>query len=342
MLAKGFGDKVKPKTSSSTSPATSVAPGSVTAPPKRSTNKGGPWKVTEPRNEAFEKALKTMEETHDSSNNLATYINPELLADPATLQHIGEELRAGNVVVIRNALDPTLAETTHRDLRADSAPWEHHENYFEDGYHFKHSNIFNREKWTARLNKTMAIFESDATKAWMSQLTGRDCSGETTGAPSLYRAGDHSLPHTDWAGQRTVAYVWHLSKDWRPEWGGGLYWCSLPHAKATQHASFNTLVLFSATTRSSHFVTTVSPHATSKRLTFNGWYQSSWIPKASDDFESRLATAEDRLQLTFTQLQTISDLVSDRFARFESPQKRELLAARKDLIMKEFFPSKSW
>ena len=32
------------------------------------------------------------------------------------------------------------------------------------------------------------------------------------------------------------------------------------HAVATHHASFNTLVLFSVTTTSAHFVTTVSPH----------------------------------------------------------------------------------
>ena len=44
--------------------------------------------------------------------------------------------------------------------------------------------------------------------------------GDTTGAPSWYDTGHHSLPHTDWVGQRTVAYVWHLSKNWKPEWGG--------------------------------------------------------------------------------------------------------------------------
>ena len=48
-----------------------------------------------------------------------------------------------------------------------------------------------------------------------------------------YQSGDHSLPHTDWVGQRTVSYVWHLSKGWRPEWGGALYWAHNDHAVAT-------------------------------------------------------------------------------------------------------------
>ena len=47
-------------------------------------------------------------------------------------------------------------------------------------------------------------------------------------------------------------------------------------------ASFNTLVLFSVTTTSAHFVTTVSPHHKGKRLTFNGWWQSSWLPQAAN------------------------------------------------------------
>ena len=268
MLAKGFGgDVIKTKTKQSNTVD------------NKENSKLGPWKITEPRNEVFEKSLVSMEQSHLASKSIESYLNPLLLADPSLLKTAAEQIRAGNVVVLKDALDPILAEATHRELRAASAPWEHNEPYFDDGYHFKHSNIFKRELWSARLNSTMEIFESEETKAWMTQLTGRDCGGVTTGAPSYYRAGDHSLPHTDWAGQRTVAYVWHLSKDWLPAWGGALYWCNLPHAKATIHASFNSLVLFSVNTKSSHFVTTVSPHATSKRLTFNGWYQSNWLPQ---------------------------------------------------------------
>ena len=29
-----------------------------------------------------------------------------------------------------------------------------------------------------------------------------------------------------------MSYVWHLSKNWRPEWGGALYWAQNDHAVA--------------------------------------------------------------------------------------------------------------
>ena len=171
----------------------------------------------------------------------------------------------------------------------------------------------------------------------MKELTSRDCSGETVGAPSWYKEGDHSLPHTDWVGQRTVAYVWHLSKNWKPEWGGGLYWTQHDHAVATYPASFNTLVLFSVTTRSAHFVTTVSPQHKGKRLTFNGWWQSAWEPSAADHLETLLSDEDQRRAVTHTQLQAISDLVNDPWQNIEA-ERRETLRSIKDTLMQEFFP----
>jgi Rps23 Pro-64 3,4-dihydroxylase Tpa1-like proline 4-hydroxylase len=65
--------------------------------------------------------------------------------------------------------------------------------------------------------------------------------------------------------------VWHLTKNWRPRWGGAFYWCP---SFAPIEASFNTLVLFNPTAISYHFVTQVSPHARGKRFTVNGWWQA--------------------------------------------------------------------
>ena len=61
-------------------------------------------------------------------------------------------------------------------------------------------------------------------------------SGAATGGRGKSRAGATALPHTGWGGQRTVAYVWHLSKAWRPEWGGALYWAQNDHDEATYPA----------------------------------------------------------------------------------------------------------
>lgn len=153
----------------------------------------------------------------------------------------------------------------------------------------------------------------------------------------LASQGDHSLPHTDWVGQRTVAYVWHLSKNWKPEWGGALYWAQHHHAVATYPASFNTLVLFSVTTTSAHFVTTVSPNHKGKRLTFNGWWQSAWVPSLEDNIEERLSNDKDRSAITHTQLQAISDLANDQWLNVPE-ERRAVLKGMSDELVAEFFP----
>ena len=140
--------------------------------------------------------------------------------------------------MLRDAFRPEFAEMVHAELKSKDVAWELNEAYFPDGYAHRHSNAYDRGAWSARLNATLGVFESEASAEYMGRLTGRDCAGETTGAPSWYGDGDHSLPHTDWVGQRTVAYVWHLTKGWKPEWGGALYWCAHGQAgAATVHPS---------------------------------------------------------------------------------------------------------
>lgn len=268
---------------------------------------------------------------------LERYLNPKLFEDEATMRDIGEQLRAGEVVVLRDAFRPEFAEMVHAELSAKSAAWELNEAYFPDGYHHRHHNIYDRGSWSARLNMTQDVFTDESSQQFISKLTARDCSGEVTGAPSWYQSGDHSLPHTDWVAQRTVAYVWHLSKNWKPEWGGALYWAQNDHAVATYPASFNTLVLFSVTTKSAHFVTTVSPHHKGQRLTFNGWWNAAWTPSVQDDLEGALSDPIRRQAITHTQLQAMTDLLNDRFTNIDDERREHLQGLRKKLIA-EFFP----
>jgi len=275
--------------------------------------------------------------TEPGSHSIEKYLNPALLEDPATMQDVSARLRAGEVVVLRDAFRSEFAEMVYCELSDKNVAWELNEAYFEDGYHHKHHNVYDRGQWSARLNMTLDMLKHEDTQRFMAGLSGRDCSGDTVGAPSWYQSGEHSLPHTDWVGQRTVSYVWHLSKNWRPEWGGGLYWAQNDHAIATYPASFNTLVLFSVTTRSAHFVTTVSPHHKGKRLTFNGWWQSDWVPRADDDLEGAMTDDVRRRAITHTQLQSISDLLSDPWQNLPA-ERKETLQRLRDELMDDFFP----
>ena len=130
------------------------------------------------------------------------------------------------------------------------------------------------------------------------------------------------------------------SKNWKPEWGGALYWAQHDHGVATYPASFNTLSLFSVTTRSAHFVTTVSPHHKGQRLTFNGWWQSAWQPSLEDNLESDLTDEATRRALTHTQLQAITDLLNDPWQNMPA-ERRDALQAIQKQTMSEFFPGGS-
>ena len=325
---KGFGAKVKAKRSP---PRDSVK----TKPSTRDDRGGGGGAPVVQLDDDVRLALDALDE---AGGGIENYLNPALFEDPATMRDVGARLRAGDVVVLKDAFRDEFAQAVHAELAADTVDWALNEAYFADGYHHRHHNAYDARAWSARLRRALGVFADERTRAFMSELAGRDCAGDATGAPSWYKAGDHSLPHTDWVGQRTVAYVWHLSKGWRPEWGGALYWAGADHAVATHPASFNTLVLFCVTTTSAHFVTTVSPHHEGKRLTFNGWWQSAWLPQEADaELDAVLADEARGDKVTHAQLQAIADVLADPWQNIDAAR-RERLDGQREALMRRLFP----
>lgn len=298
-------------------------------------SKGGFTKKEKKSSAATSATLPLLSE----SKSIQEVLNPHY-KDPAVLKDLRARLRAGEVVILKDAFLPEVAETMHSVLSA-TENWDHNEDYFADGYHYRHFNIYDKNDFPT-LCKDMQknIFESAETKEFMTELTGRDCMADTvSAAPSYYGSGDHSLPHTDHIGQRSVAFIWHLAKDWRPEWGGAMYWAQEPLANAFHHASFNSLVLFSVTPHTAHFVTTVSPKAKEKRLGYNGWWHSDWVPTAAEPLEDMLATPEQRLTLTHAQILAIQDMLDDPWApRIQPPERHAKIEALRGKIMDELYP----
>jgi Rps23 Pro-64 3,4-dihydroxylase Tpa1-like proline 4-hydroxylase len=109
------------------------------------------------------------------------------------------------------------------------------------------------------------------TRRFIGELSGEDCSGEAATLATWYRPGEYALPHQDSTGddRRSVAYVWYLAKNWRNEWGRALFWCPTGQYFSPR---FNTLLIFRTTPANIHFVCPVSPIATAKRLTINGFW----------------------------------------------------------------------
>ena len=191
-----------------------------------------------------------------------------------SLDQLGFHLKQGRLIVIPNAFQEDFAKEVHASL--DQWPqWQVYESYGQGFFHFHHHNIYDTSQAPPEFLECAAIFSHDSTKGFIADLTARDCSGRLQFGASRYFPGDHSLPHTDVTSVREVAYIWHLTKDWDPGWGGSLFWCPTGTYVAP---TFNCLMLFVVSTDSWHFVTTVSPYARGKRMAINGWWTRP-VPK---------------------------------------------------------------
>jgi Rps23 Pro-64 3,4-dihydroxylase Tpa1-like proline 4-hydroxylase len=204
--------------------------------------------------------------------SIESYLRPSLRGANSAMDKVSARLAAGGLIVIRDAFEQGFAERMHQSLDSCKA-WKVYEKYEED-FHYHHHNLYEEAEYPPDIVWCNKIFTSVPTKTWATRLSGRQCVGPTTFSASWYLPGDHSLPHDDAIASsaeanRQLAFVWHLAKDWRSEWGGALFWCS---RALYLRPLFNTFVLFNVGPDTSHFVTQVSPYAQSKRLAINGWW----------------------------------------------------------------------
>jgi hypothetical protein len=90
---------------------------------------------------------------------------------------------------------------------------------------------------------------------------------------SCYEEGHYNGPHTDGDNGR-VAMVLHLSKDWKPQYGGVFMrtdWDRLTVNKVV-NPPFNTLTMFNVIGGAPHFVSEVVKGVKNKRIAYTGWY----------------------------------------------------------------------
>jgi len=203
-----------------------------------------------------------------AGRSLLEVLRPKVLADPALVKTIGENLRRGRPCIIRDALDPRLAGEVAGALEVTEAwqPYQKDSPFF--GY--RHHNLYEPSRFPTPLRECQRIFDHPRSRALAGELSGRDCAGPVQLSASLYMPGDGSQPHDDASSLRTVAFTWHLTRAWQPSWGGHFFWCAPPTAVVP---SFNTLILFVVEQQKSfHFVQTVSAVAQGRRLAVNGWW----------------------------------------------------------------------
>ncbi|MCH9682747.1 MAG: 2OG-Fe(II) oxygenase [Deltaproteobacteria bacterium] len=210
------------------------------------------------------------------SLSLATQLRSDVFGDPQTVAQLGEHLRQGRLLVIRDALPLELAERVHAELDAHQR-WstdEAHAPYFT----YRGHKISDRSQFPPSVADSAALFGSPSSKDFISTLSGLPCDGETLTVPSWFQPGDHISPHQDSGdGRRAVAYIWHLTKNWDEGWGGEFAW--YPTGTLVKPA-FNRLLLFAVNhgdadppdSSSLHSVPVVATRAREKRLAVGGWW----------------------------------------------------------------------
>jgi hypothetical protein len=213
--------------------------------------------------------LLVREEPRVSVPGLRDLLDANVLATARSIEQLSAYLREGRAVVIPDALPDELAQRVYGEL-SQSTHWKIVESC-HDFFHHRNSILSSSRPRMPAFEECAAIFEDVSTRRFINDMSGHDCTGQATTAASWYRPGEYALPHNDIIGLegRSVAYIWYLTKEWRQDWGGALYWC--PSGQYIL-PTFNTLVIFNVTPSNMHMVCPVAPGATSKRLTVNGFW----------------------------------------------------------------------
>ncbi|MEO8548335.1 MAG: 2OG-Fe(II) oxygenase family protein [Kofleriaceae bacterium] len=221
---------------------------------------------------------------------LRDYLRQDIFGNSELVSQVATQLQAGRLVVIPDAIQPELAHEVWRALDAHQDWYPFETTSSSPGFHFSHHNI--DEPLPDTVRDAMALFKSESTRRFAQSISGRPCSGGTSITASWYQPGDFSLPHTDSAATRTVAFVWHLARDWDDVWGGQLVWCP---TGAFVFPRFNSLSMFNVTGTSLHFVAAVSRRAMGKRLGLNGWWHQppdeTTEPRPRDETRQHVVTS---------------------------------------------------
>jgi Rps23 Pro-64 3,4-dihydroxylase Tpa1-like proline 4-hydroxylase len=203
--------------------------------------------------------------------SLGSVFKPISTNDSPRLARIGAGLANGELCVIENAFDESFAESVHGALLGTESwtPAERAERVLGHRYH-RLSDAMPEPEPVAVCRR---MFDSRASKATIARLSGLECFGGVQFSGTLFLPGDFLNPHDDANAPRAVAYVWNLSKEWDPRWGGHFFWCN---PVMSVFPAFNTLLLFRVISgRSYHAVPPVQAIARGRRVAVSGWWTSS-------------------------------------------------------------------
>ena len=133
----------------------------------------------------------------------------------------------------------------------------------------------------------------------LSHAMNRSIDGPFKGLLAWAKRSSQVMPHTDQHidddGRRDIAFVLHMAKDWKKEYGGEFVWF---RPKQMIAPSFNSLTIFPVHETSYHYISPVSRHVPKhvKRLTLAGWWYSrskGWGSELGDLLRKRPFSYDD-------------------------------------------------
>ena len=274
--------------------------------------KGDSLRFTRDENNSTECSTKQLPKEY-LGMSILDLLDRSLLEDPTLLKEAARHLQEGHLVVLQDAFQVEFAESVWSIMTDPSFDWEPFSVKSQSGYNYnKHVPVQRCKNSTAGVDQ---IFRHPDSRNFIAKLLYGDglppfdgridmekynLDGDIRVLPSWYRPGDYHNPHDDRRENRVLTYLWQLTKDWKPEWGGAFYWANAHTTNAFQHPGFNTLILFAVTPHSIHGVTPVTQASEGhKRLTYSGRFQKkprtmSW----EDPLEEIYGTPKARRRLT--------------------------------------------
>jgi len=189
---------------------------------------------------------------------------------------------AGPFIIIKNALDQSIAEELYSSLINYNNWQKEDESIFEgttaDNYSYNRLSMDMADVAAPPPLKSLcAYLNSQSTLDFIENISNRKCD-QFTGRAVAYRESHYIKSHNDLYAKRdddqqiltrSVTFNYFLTKDWNSELGGQFVWEN-PHTIV--NPSFNTLVMFLVGPDSYHHVTPIKTCGDNTRLVVTGWF----------------------------------------------------------------------
>mmetsp|Transcript_25870 Transcript_25870/g.61490 ORF Transcript_25870/g.61490 Transcript_25870/m.61490 type:complete len:635 (+) Transcript_25870:384-2288(+) len=233
-----------------------------------------------------------------SDSSVLDFLDPTILEDETLLDEISQSLQSGNLVVLRRAFKESFAQYAWSAMNTNNTTWRM-------GGAFP--SFVNKS--SEELQSVYGVINHAKTAIFLESLSGRACSRPYTEA-LFWGKGSHNNPHSDYGpskrkAQRSLGFLWYLTKDWYPGYGGSLVWHGAKKAReAYVHPEWNTVFLFLPTISSSvHTVTYVEERSNGKLQSIVTWCRADEkdSPVANLDQLVKLAKTGDFAKMSLAQ-----------------------------------------